>query len=88
MAPWGHGKQIFKDLEERVFPEVDEVNAVRRGLNGTIICRVHMKDHKRTQKSALKKQLRTNVTYKSQVDDQAKNKILSHGEFESDSGCR
>lgn len=49
LAPWGHGKKIFKDMKEQVFPEVGEVKAVRRDLNGAIRCRVQMKEHKRTE---------------------------------------
>ena len=43
LAPWGHGKHLFKDLKVNVFPHVKEVLAIRGRLNGSIRSRVHMK---------------------------------------------
>lgn len=36
LAPWGHWRQMVAGLKEKVFPDVKEVLAIRRRLNGSI----------------------------------------------------
>lgn len=57
VAPWGHAIQIFNDLKNNVFPEVDSAGSIRRKNDGSI--RVINSWQRNRQKRTLKNSANT-----------------------------